>query len=428
MNVSPRCRWIVSLVVGAGMAVQASSLQAQETLREFTAGESPDHPMRDCNTTPNRSGVPAAGWNFVWENDTAVSDAPTDEEYTQGLQFGYRFRPDQQPRWLGRPMGWICRGISAASNEDHRDLYGAGSVFIGQHLFTPGDGDARGLIPDDRPYAAWLYLGTRLEVAQPFEGKFARSGLFHSFELQVGTLGPRAKGEWVQNEFHSLIGSDPLLGWNNQLSDEWGVQAFYKVRALAGKWSGSRIEADVTVTSEVGLGTVQILAGTGGVFRVGRNLGDPVADTLGPRVLESTRDVEGARAAPAQRECLGGRGIFAIKECYAYVGVNGRATAFNAFLDGGMFEGGHRVDREPFTYDLLWGARLRWSRFQLDYTAVTSSREFSPVPAQTQSRDGKHRFGAVNVRCFAPVDENMRRWDLVCPGFFTVLLGLVAAQ
>jgi lipid A 3-O-deacylase len=418
----------VCLVVSAGMSAQASTLQAEETLREFAAGNPTDHPMRDCNTAPGRSGVPAAGWNFVWENDTAVPDAPTDEEYTQGLRFEYRFRPDEQPRWLGRPMGRICRWIAAASNPDHRDLYGAGSVFIGQHLFTPGDGDARGLILDDRPYAAWLYLGTRLEVAQPFEGRFARSGLFHSFELQVGTLGPRAKGEWVQNEFHSLIGSDPLLGWNNQLSDEWGVQGFYKIRALAGKWPGSRIEADVTVTSEVGLGTVQILAGTGGVFRVGRNLGDPVADLLGPRILRVDRAIGGERARSELHGCLAGRGIFAIKECYAYVGVQGRVTAFNAFLDGGMFEGGHRVDREPFTYDLLWGARLRWSRFQLDYTAVTSSREFSPVPAQTQSRDGKHRYGAVNVRCFAPVDQHMRRWDLVCPGFFTVLLGLVASQ
>jgi lipid A 3-O-deacylase len=403
---------------------------SQDSLTAFKAGDTASFPMKACNTEGHGHGVPAAGWNFVWENDSIVPAAPTDEEYTQGLQFGYRFRPDQQPRLLARPMGAICRWLAAASDADHQALRGAGSLFIGQHIFTPGDGDSPTLVDDDRPYAAWLYLGARLEVAQPFTSKFAKTGLFHTFELQVGTLGPRAQGEWVQNHFHELIGSDPLLGWGNGLSNEWGIQGLYKIRALAHKWTGRMAQADATVGADVNIGTIQILGGGGANFRLGRNLSDPVAEPLGP-TFEGAGINRAGLAAPDVSEpngCLDGRWIFAIKECYVYVGVSGRATAFDAFLDGGMFNGGHSVDRDPFTYDWSWGARLRWSRFQFDYTAVNRSREFSPLPAMSQSRDGKHKYGAVNVRCFAPIGSDTKRWDLVCPAFFLLLLGAVAAQ
>jgi lipid A 3-O-deacylase len=392
-------------------------------LAAFMAADKTVYPMKDCNSSANDRGIPDAGWNLTWENDTAIPADQTDRNYTQGLQLAYRFRPDEQPGWLARPMGAVCRWLSGLSDPSHRRLLGAGSVFIGQHMFTPDDTDETDLIPDDRPYAAWLYVGSRLEFAQPYTGRFATTGLFHSFELQVGTLGPRAQGEWVQNNFHKLIGSDPVMGWDNQLPNEFGAQFHYKVRALLRKWPlGTVAETDIITSTELGLGTIQVFGGAGGTFRLGRNLGDPVVDQLTPTLAavgSTTRDENG---------CANGRGIFAIKECYLFVGINGRATAFNAFLDGGMFNGGHSVDREPFTYEWMWGARLRWSRFQLDYTAVNRSREFSPDPVATASNHGRHKYGAVNARCFAPLDGEKGRTDLICPGFFTLLFGLIAAQ
>lgn len=422
-----RARFVLRWMLCACLSLVQPAF-AQDTLSAFKGGDTADFPMKACNTEGHIHRVPAAGWNFVWENDSIVPSAPADEEYTQGLQFGYRFRPDQEPKWLARPMGAICRWLAAASDAGHRDLLGAGSIFIGQHIFTPGDGDSLTLVDDDRPYAAWLYLGARLEVLQPFVSKFAKTGLYHSFELQVGTLGPRAQGGWVQNHFHKLIGSDALLGWDNQLENEWGIQGLYKVRAVVHQWPG-RV-ADATVGADVNIGTIQILGAASANFRLGRNLSDPVSEPLGPIIKGAAMNPAGMVAPDVSEPngCLNGRWIFAIKECYVYVGVTGRATAFNAFLDGGMFNGGHSVDRDPFTYDWTWGARLRWSRFQFDYTVVNRSREFSPVPDMTQSRDGKHNYGAVNVRCFAPIGADTKRWDLVCPAFFTLLLGAVAAQ
>lgn len=326
-------------------------------------------------------------------------------------------------------MAAICRAVARHSEPNHAEFVGTGSLFIGQHLFTPGDLGAAELIADDRPYAAWLYAGARLELAQPFAGGFAKHGLFHTFELQLGIVGPQAHGEWAQREFHKLIDDELPQGWDNQLPNEVGLQGRYTVRALVAQASTEHVEMDTTVNAEVGLGTLQVQGSVGGIVRVGRNLGDPVADLLAPAVLSTgTVEENQSRKLASDQPCVRGWWIFSIEECYLFVGVTGRGTAFNAFLDGTLFHGGHSVDRAPWTYDLLWGARVRWSRFQLDYTFVRRSREFSPVPETAENPSGRHDYGAVSVRCTMPVNAGLWRWDLSCPIFFGGLAAALFAQ
>jgi hypothetical protein len=57
-----------------------------------------------------------------------------------------------------------------------------------------------------------------------------------SIALQVGIVGPSAKGEVVQNNFHRLIGVDPARGWANQLHDELGVNMLYDRRWQLHHW------------------------------------------------------------------------------------------------------------------------------------------------------------------------------------------------
>jgi lipid A 3-O-deacylase len=383
--------------------------------------------MADCNTITDvpASALPSEGWNVVIENDVlAVVPDKTDEGYTQGLQFGYRFRPDQQPAWMSRPMETICRAIAGSLDSGHHRLLGSGSLFIGQHLFTPGNITNPQPILDDRPYAAWLYVGTRLELLQPLRESGFPRGFFHTFELQLGTLGPRAAGEWAQRNFHRLLSDqDEPLGWDNQLPNEFGVQGRYTLRALGAKRRIGPLEVDASAALDVGLGTVQGYGELSALVRLGRNLTDPIAGLLGPTIQTAKGLVE-----EPESSCLGGSRRFAIKECYVYLGIAGRASAFNQFLDDTPFAGGPRVDREPFTHDVLWGVRLRWRRFEWNYTAVRRSREFSPAPANAQNPRGEHEYGSFNVRCIAPIDTQTSKIDFACPAFFGLLLGAVALQ
>lgn len=410
--------------------------------------------MGDCNTGHGDMAIPRPGWLLTWENDSVIGPYNSDEFYTQGMQLGYRMRPDRQPDWLSDAMGKVCGLLSAHSDAGHRRLTGAGSVFFGQHFFTPGNIRDPNLIEDDRAYAAWLYVGTRLEVAQSFDAPSGLiDGLNHTFELQVGTLGPRAQGEWVQSRWHTIVPAPQPRGWDHQLPNEFGLQSRYVVRAALKKkeWRGWQLQG--TVDGDFEVGTVMDTAGVGTTWRFGRNLGDPVATRLGPtfktlsasadaqpeldplayvnpttgadagsyvsKNFERFRDIDASQAcAPAIR----------LIECYVFANVSGHVVGYNAFLDGTMFHGGHSVDKEPFVDDFTIGARLGWRRIQLDYSVTWTSREFSPVPETAQVKSGRHGFGAINLRCQAPIGDETHGWDLVCPGLVSGLLVAIASR
>ncbi|HAD26245.1 MAG TPA: DUF2219 domain-containing protein, partial [Alphaproteobacteria bacterium] len=40
--------------------------------------------------------------------------------------------------------------------------------------------------------------------------------------------GPAAQGEFVQNEWHKLIGADKANGWDNQIKDEIGINLSFE--------------------------------------------------------------------------------------------------------------------------------------------------------------------------------------------------------
>jgi hypothetical protein len=326
-----------------------------------------------CNSGADDFQVPLPGWQLTWENDSVIGPYGTDEFYTQGIQFGYRFKQSHQPELLARSTSAICRRLAHASRSDHQAFVGATSVFLGQHLFTPGNISDPRLIEDDRAYGAWLYLGSRLEVAQGFKnpGRLIKTGLFHTFELQLGITGHPAQGEWVQSNWHKLVVAPEPRGWRHELPTELGIQGRYAVRGLVADWrkasSGRQrtLQTQGTLDAGTNIGTLLVDGSVGTTWRVGRNLGDPITERLaGPAFVPLANQAgEQSQADPISTNLSrpiadAGEPCWRwarVQECYAYVGVTGHAIAFNAFLDGTLFHGGHTVDKESAVYDLTWG-------------------------------------------------------------------------
>jgi len=79
------------------------------------------------------------------------------------------------------------------------ELKARASFSLGQNIFTPEDTAATQLIPEDRPYAGWLYMGF---------GMVANQGTkrYDKLELEIGVVGPYAFAEDVQTFWHSLLG------------------------------------------------------------------------------------------------------------------------------------------------------------------------------------------------------------------------------
>lgn len=296
-------------------------------------------------------------WSLIWENDIYGG---TDRNYSNGLRLSY-VSPQiaAGPSIHRRIAHWLLR---AGPGDEIR--YG---LAAGQSIFTPEDVEATEPLPDQHPYAGWLY-GEYALFAQDTERKTLRMAA-----LQVGMVGPAAGGEFVQNKVHDLISSARSMGWDNQLHNEPAFALILEGRERA--WIDNEVlsqEFDVTPNWGITLGTVLTQAKAGLMLR----FGDQLQADYGP---------------PRIRPALGGAGFF--REVtglgwYLFAGIEGRAVAHNIFLDGNTWQNSLKVTRLPLVADFQAGLALTWGNAQLAYTFVTRTPEFA-------SQDDAQQFGSV---------------------------------
>ena len=297
---------------------------------------------------------------FLIDNDTW---AKTDRYYTNGFKFGGAAH-----------LGGIFRLPAAAALRITRpteepDAFGG--VFVGQNMYTPKLISVVEPQPFDRPWAAWLYIGTLLQVVQP-NGK-----VLDSVEFDIGMVGPAALGEEIQTKVHELVGASKPRGWHNQLPNEPGFLLAYLHKRKYGT-------SDVDVIPHAGLtlGTVLTLARAGGTVRLGRNLSGFGPDRIEPggALLQNTR----AHLDKAGRPSW---------EYYVFAGADLRFVAYNIFLDGTVFRDSPSVERRPYVHDLSFGVSMRYRAFRMTLSHVQRSEEFSTA----LGGGGKQSFYALSL-------------------------------
>ena len=293
---------------------------------------------------------------FLVENDKFTG---TDEHYTNGVELTYLTAKDDVPQWLRSAAVYLPGVRESASLRT--------GYVLGQSIFTPGNTLTAAPLPDDRPYAGWLYGGLAL-VAED-------GGRLDTWEVQLGIVGPSARGKEVQNSFHDLIGTDEAAGWDNQLHDEFGYALIYerKWRNLL-EHQGTGLGVDVTPYVGGSLGNVGTYLEVGATLRVGNDLPNDYG-------------------APRIRPSLPGSNFFLPRDnfgWYLFAVAGGRAVAYNIFLDGNTDGDSLGVDRKPFVGELQAGlvTSIGWAR--LAYTYVLRTREFD-------GQDKPDRFGSVGL-------------------------------
>ncbi len=278
------------------------------------------------------------------ENDVF---AGTDRYYTNGLKFGlgqllqpvqagFKALPESMLNWL------------SASSADTNFGF-----FAGQNIYTPRNIRVVENQPNDRPWAAWLYLGA---VAQRVEAT-----RLDTVELDIGVVGPAALGEAVQSNWHKLIGAPQPKGWDNQLPSEAAFSLAYLHKR---KFEVGGVEW--IAHGGVTLGTVTTQARVGGMARFGQHMTGFGPDTIEPggTTLQCTRDAK--HCAPSTEW-----------EWYVFVGGDMRLVAHNIFLDGTLFHDSPSVDRRSRVYDLNAGFAFRYQKLNLSFTRIRRSEEFT---------------------------------------------------
>lgn len=293
--------------------------------------------------------------NVLVENDLFTG---TDRHYTSGVMLNYVSGVDDGPRRL-KDMGVWFPGID---DDDKIHV----SVSLGHEIYTPSDIRATTLLEDERPYAGYLYLATGFSTANAKE--------VETWRVNLGVVGPSARGEQVQNTVHDYIDEADAMGWANALDDELTLSVAYEKKWLNRAWTATedwRLEADFIPYFTGALGTPQTYFGVGGILRVGKGL---QKDQGPPRVRPSmpmSQFFDGTRS------------------WYLFIGLDGRYVAHNLFLDGNNFKDSHAVDRRDWVADIQAGVVLNTRRFRLGYTYVVRTREF-------EQQDARDIYGSLS--------------------------------
>lgn len=311
------------------------------------------------------------------ENDVFNRIGKSDRDYTNGIRFG----------WLSPALPDLPDGIAALTTVP--TFFGEGPVSsvtrrigisVGQNLYTPANTDAYGPIYNDRPYAAWLYASVALQ--QTYKRHDPKTGReepvrLDTLQLDLGLVGPAAGGEFVQNNFHKLIGVPAANGWANQLYNEPTVGLTFERRWRTGHgviFEDPKFEYDLVPRLGASIGNATTYASAGGTLRIGKEL----RNDFGP-----TR----ARPALPGSEGFIGEGF----GWYFFIGAGGEAVARNMFLDGNTGGGNIvQVTHRPFVGEAQAGLTVLFRGVRLSYTQVLRTPEFF-------ERDRWDQFGSINI-------------------------------
>jgi lipid A 3-O-deacylase len=280
--------------------------------------------------------------SVVFENDIFANE---DNGYSDGIRFAWLSSEASAPAWAR----WTANNLLPGATKGRKRI----SMAVGQNIYTPGDLSQPNLIPNDQPYAGWLYgsVGIVSDTGQTLD----------NILLTVGVVGPYSYAEQTQKIVHHIIGSPYPRGWDNQLKHELGVNLTYerKWRKLV-EYSAFGLGVDMTPNVGIVLGNVNTNASIGTMFRLGYDL---PSDYGPPRIRPSLPGSD--FFIPTEK--IGG---------YIFAGLEGRAVARNIFLDGNTFRDSPHVEKKNLVGSLQAGIALTYNNSRISYTHIFMSREF----------------------------------------------------
>lgn len=296
--------------------------------------------------------------NYYFENDIFSN---TDSDYSDGSRLSVLLhRPDAENEWLNIPF------------IEELDRTHFISFSLTQQMFTPSDLNESELIEDDRPYAGWLYVEMGLHASS------ARH--LDSLSLQLGIVGPASGMEHLQHYIHEKLGSEIAQGWDNQLSNEVGLQLNYqhKWRYVPEPIRG--VESSIIPYVGGEFGNIAINANAGVQLRFGWNIPEDFGS--------SSIDEGGENGIPIRTKCL----VETSKpwSLNFQVATGGMLVARDIFLDGNTFTQSHSVEKEYARIYGSFGISGRYKNFSLDYFQTYHSRQF-------ENGKSVHSIGSVII-------------------------------
>ncbi len=229
---------------------------------------------------------------------------------------------------------------------------------LSQDIYTPEDIDQAELQEDQRPYAGWLYF-TLGKIKQ-------RGNRVTVLTADIGIVGPSARAQEAQTEVHAKIGSVKPLGWQHQLSDEFGVKLNYR-EMFRNKFIISKyISGELIKFYGGSAGNVRTSLEAGGALRIGYNI--PNDFGIGFSNLNT-------------------RSQWII---FHYIQLKGEYVIRDIFLDGNTFNESHSVEKREYIATLTAGLTAQKGKWGASLIQSISTEEF-------EEQDGGDSLGELRI-------------------------------
>ena len=299
-------------------------------------------------------------YSFTLDNDLFSN---RDQDYTSGAKVAWSspnvrsFADDEcLPQWLQEAGKLFTRVYSPSVDQ------GNVTFTLGQAFYTPRDAASAALIPTDRPYAGWTYIGFG------YNTRSARR--LDSYEVNLGVVGPWSHAKEVQDLIHKLRGFDQFQGWKNQLGNEFGAQLVFerKYRTEFHQFADRRdgFGFDIIPHYGLSLGNVATYANAGFELRAGWG----IPDDYGTSPIRPAGDNSAPRARDGAQQFTRDLGA------HVFVSLDARAIGRNIFLDGNTIRDSHSVNKERFVADAAVGIAGNLGAYKIAYVRVFRTREF----------------------------------------------------
>ncbi|HSH94046.1 MAG TPA: lipid A deacylase LpxR family protein [Roseimicrobium sp.] len=331
-------RAIHSLILGAALLATSKTAAA-----EITGTNSP---------AAKAGSGQGAVFGFLEENDLFVS---TDRHYTQGIKFYFLHAEGNTPGCIDR----LSEKLPSFGYQPEHSRFG---YEVGQNIYTPGDISIPTYIPNDRPYAGWLYAGFILQRRGETDRHQTRT--LESLTLDLGVVGPQALAGEAQTWVHEIRGFALPQGWRHQLSTEPGLQLKYQRQWLYRVNAAENWALDFVPSVGASLGNVLTSGHLGSMVRLGYKL----PEDFGPQNIDSLSVNSGG----IEKDCDCNPWLSA----YIFSAIEGRAVGWNVTLDGNLFTSSYDVPKNNFVGDFKFGGVVSIKNVDVSFSYILRSPEF----------------------------------------------------
>jgi len=358
-----------------------------------------------CLTSPTRAEETLSPIPAVFGDEAVTVRGFTENDgslYNPVSKYDRHYTSGQGMAFMGRP-DWLAE---ATRDAPFADVFGdtpaaepriGGGLSFAWRIFTPHEISPTAPNPDDMPFAGHYAIGGFWQRETELADNPGVRVLEH-VELDLGMLGPAARGRGIQRWIHDHIAGRANAGWVNQLRDEPTAQLLLRRKwVLDQSVFGARRQRDyqweLIPDAALNLGTIDQSVSVGCEGRFGVNLprdfGTPRLDDMGTPGCDWSGTLPGG--APRRGDSF-----------YVFLRGEGKLVAHDTFTDGSLIHdaptlAGANIHGRPVRGSLSAGFRWCWdlgrARMEFGYALTL----LSPLYREDRKLDsfGSFRFGTT---------------------------------